>query len=444
MPAQIAILIFIIFLLWLYARESALRPMTSWSLWVPLVWVVIVGTRSVSFWFGEGITIEKPEDYINGSPLDRAVYFALIAVGVLILLRRRLSWSQLISLNRWFIVFLFYLGISIIWSDYPFTSFKRWTKELGNVIMVLIILTEQDPSYAIKAVFVRYAYIAIPLSVIFIKYYPDIGRYYNPWTYALGYSGVATNKNELGIDLFICGLFLMWDLIDHCASGTKRGKADFVGRIALLLMLSWLVVISDSTTSLWTLFLSVGILFLMCRPLGKRVVGNLGAFSIILVILIALLSFVPSIPEAFVGMTDRDMTFTGRTDIWADLLRQPLNPILGAGYSSFWMGSGGEFMWAKYYFHPTQAHNGYLETYLNGGLIGVGLLAAVIVATGRTLQKEIMMGSDLGVFRFAVFIPVLLYNWTEAMFTGLSLIWIVMLIAILNSHHLKNSGAIKE
>ena len=418
--------------------------MTSWSLWIPLIWVVIVGTRSVSFWFGEGIKIETPEDYLNGSPLDRMVYFALIAVGALILLSRRLTWGKFIRLNRWFIVLLFYWGISVIWSDYPFTSFKRWTKELGNVIMVLIILTEQDPSCAIKAVFVRYAYIAIPLSVLFIKYFPDVGRYYSTSTYALGYSGVATNKNELGIDLFICGLFLMWGLIDQCASGTKRGKADFVSRVALLLMLLWLLAISNSITSLLSLVLGVGILFFMYRPLGKRVVGNFGVISIILLSIIVLLIFVLNIPEAFVSMTGRDLTFTGRTDMWADLLRQPLNPILGAGYSSFWLGSGGELMWEKYYFHPNQAHNGYLETYLNGGLGGVCILAAVIFTTGRRLQKEIVMGSDLGVFRFSVFVPVLLYNWTEAMFTGLSLIWIVMLIAILNSPYLQNTGVIKE
>ena len=69
--------------------------------------------------------------------------------------------------------------------------------------------------------------------------------------------------------------------------------------------------------------------------------------------------------EEVVSVLDRDTTLTGRTNMWADLLKEAINPILGAGYQSFWLGPGAERIWAKYYFHPTQAHNGYLEVYLN-------------------------------------------------------------------------------
>ena len=36
--------------------------------------------------------------------------------------------------------------------------------------------------------------VLIPVSVLFIKYYPDLGRYYGRWDYHTFYCGVTTNK----------------------------------------------------------------------------------------------------------------------------------------------------------------------------------------------------------------------------------------------------------
>ena len=34
----------------------------------------------------------------------------------------------------------------------------------------------------------------------------------------------------------------------------------------------------------------------------------------------------------------RDASFTGRTGIWETVLQEPINPLIGTGYSSFWLG----------------------------------------------------------------------------------------------------------
>src|SRR5436190_23821909 len=89
-------------------------------------------------------------------------------------------------------------------------------------------------------------------------------------------------------------------------------------------------------------------------------------------------------------------------------------------------------MWAKYSFHPNQANNGYLETYLNGGLVGLSLLAAMIVSGGSKLKKELLLGASYPIVRFAFLVSAVVYNWTEAAFNGLSLVWVVLLISALN------------
>ena len=44
--------------------------------------------------------------------------------------------------------------------------------------MVLVILTEKRPYEAVGVILRRLAFLLLPLSVLFIRYYPDLGREY--------------------------------------------------------------------------------------------------------------------------------------------------------------------------------------------------------------------------------------------------------------------------
>lgn len=408
--------------------------MTSGGLWVALLWLAVIGSRTVSLWFGGGTQLVTPDDYIEGSPFDRAVFLLLIVAGLGVLLRRKPDWGTILTTNRWLFAFFLYCCVSVLWSDYPFVGFKRWVKDFGNVVMVLIVLTEKDPICALKAVFARYTYLAIPLSVVLVKYFPDLGRYYNRWTWEPAYCGVATEKNALGCIAFVCGLVLVWDWTAARVAGERRmDRTDVLGRVVLLLMVVWLIGMAVSSTARVCLLIGTGVLLFMRLPSAKRRVRYLGTYSLAAVILIVLpLYFAPGVREAFIGAVGRDMTLTGRTDLWADLLNIPINPLLGTGYQSFWLGPRADNLWHKYSFHPNQAHNGYLETYLNVGFVGLGLLLAVIVSTAGRLKQDLSRGDDYARLRFSFLLSALVYNWTEAMFNRLSLVWIILLVASLD------------
>ena len=126
------------------------------------------------------VSINSIED---GSPIDRIIFFLLIAASVYILRKRQLSWSLLFQNNVALTLFLGYCAVSILWSDFPLIAFKRWIKVLGHPLMVLLLLTEREPVKAVETVIKRCAYVLVPLSILFIKYYPDIGRGYDRWTY---------------------------------------------------------------------------------------------------------------------------------------------------------------------------------------------------------------------------------------------------------------------
>jgi len=407
--------------------------MTSWGLWVVLAWVWILGSRHVSSWLG-GAARElesEPFVFLEGNPFDRNVYFIMIISGAIALLWRKPDWKKIFDSNRWFFAFFIYCGISVLWSDFPFVSLKRWIKEAGNLIMILILVTEKNSITATRAVFARYAYLAIPLSVLFIMYFPDIGWYDRgeAWESAVC-SGVTTEKNQLGLVTFICGLFLVWDLIQTSVA-RKKDLVDLLTRGVLLLMVVWLVYMAKSSTALVCLILGTGILLFMNRPFFKRQVRYIGTYALVSGLLVFLVWSVPGILDSVTDIVGRDKTLTGRTDIWADLLKEPVNPLLGTGFQGFWLGNRMEYYFDKYVFHLTQAHNGYLETYLNGGLLGVGLLIAIIIVTGRKLKKEVLRESSFGILLFAFLVAALFYNCTEAMFSKLNLLWFLMVIAAL-------------
>jgi O-antigen ligase len=133
----------------------------------------------------------------------------------------------------------------------------------------------------------------------------------------------------------------------------------------------------------------------------------------------------------------RDATLTGRTGIWQTVLSEPINPLLGTGYTSFWLGERLQRIWALYPRTPLiQAHNGYLEVYLNLGLVGLTLLGGVLWTGLRNARRRLHAGSyetgnlDDSIFQtftIAYIVAYLLYNITEATFQGLSFLFIIFL-----------------
>jgi O-antigen ligase len=119
---------------------------------------------------------------------------------------------------------------------------------------------------------------------------------------------------------------------------------------------------------------------------------------------------------------------TDRTLLWRDLLREPINPLLGAGFESFWLGERIREIWLKWTFGPNQAHNGYLETYLNIGLIGLFMLIGLLVATYAKARRDLIQDFEWGRFRLGFLAASILYNWTEAAFKTVGFLFFLFYI----------------
>lgn len=138
-----------------------------------------------------------------------------------------------------------------------------------------------------------------------------------------------------------------------------------------------------------------------------------------------------------VEVLGRNMTLTDRAYLWQDLLGIGTNPVIGTGYDSFWLGQRLDILWAKYRWQPNESHNGYLETYLELGLLGLLLLGGCIIAIVRNIEKTLHYDFELGKVRMAFLIIVLLYNCTEVAFKGVTLMWLMFLLMAVDARQHK-------
>ncbi len=69
-----------------------------------------------------------------------------------------------------------------------------------------------------------------------------------------------------------------------------------------------------------------------------------------------------------------------------------------------------------YWWHPNQAHNGYIEVYLNLGLVGVFLLGMIIFRAYAKIRRNFHIDLDCGRLEIMFLITLLLYNFTDAGF----------------------------
>jgi O-antigen ligase len=128
----------------------------------------------------------------------------------------------------------------------------------------------------------------------------------------------------------------------------------------------------------------------------------------------------------------RNSTLTDRTKIWQILLNWDINPLLGVGFESFWLGDRmNQFSELFQGIMINEAHNGYLETYIQLGLLGVLITLAMLLAAYFKALRALVSNFDFGRFRLAYLFAFIAYNWTEAGFrTHCFPFFIFFLIAI--------------
>jgi exopolysaccharide production protein ExoQ len=432
LPPFLASFLTVAFIVFLFRRDIQEKPDVSGALWLPVLWLVLGCSRSVSAWLNIfGLPASGAASVEEGSPLDAWFCFGMIAAGFCVLNKRQVRLSEIVRNNGWLIAFLIYCFISIAWSDYPFIALKRWIKILGHPIMALIVLTEPDPEEALTRLMKRCAYVIIPVSFLFIKYYPQLGWNYDPWTGFQMTSGIALGKNGLGQDCLILGFFFFWHLLQTWQAERSNWRRKELRLIAgFLIGIWWLSSLAHCATALTCLVIGILlVVFVGNRFINKNLIGT---YLLTALVLLVVAELVFGISGRYSESLGRGSELSGRTGLWRALLGMHTNPILGTGFESFWLGKRPQQLKGLFYFIPNEAHNGYLETYLTLGLLGLFLLIGLFVATFRKIRLQLFRNFEMGRYRLGLLGALILYNWTEAAFVTLSPLWFVFFLVAMD------------
>ncbi len=430
LPPPLALFLTVAFIVFLFRRDIREKPDVSGALWLPLLWLVLNCSRSTSAWLNIfGLPVSGGASVEEGSPLDACFYLVLATAGFCILCKRQVHLSEIVRNNGWLIAFFLYCFISIAWSDFPFIAFKRSTKVLGHPIMALIVLTEPDPEEALIRLMKRCAYVVVPVSILWIKYYPQLGRVFDEWG-GTSNRGIAIGKNMLGADCLILGSFFFWHLLQTWQTERSRKRRnELLLIVGFLLMISWLLRLAHSATSTISLFVAILIVVFV----GIHSIRNfIGTYMLAALVLLAAAELAFGISGSLSESLGRGSDLTGRKVLWAQVLKLQPNPILGAGFESFWLGERGQRMAEIFKWHPNGAHNGYLETYLNLGLIGLFILIGLLIATFWKIRLDLFRNFEEGRYRLSLFAAVVLRAWTEGTFATTSPLWFVFYIIALD------------
>ncbi len=313
------------------------------------------------------------DDIATSNIVNQIVFSALFLTSCFALIPKLREVVTIIKREKILFAFLLWCSLSILWSDYKFVSFKRLFQIFTAYTVLLAGLlhtrSSKDLFKYFKILFAPY----IIISLVTIFTVPAARDEYGMWR------GIATHKNFLGQASLLSALIWFYSLkID-----SYKGKvfAWFMLAISIVLLIG-----SSSTTSTLTFVFIVFAWFLFFlddqfKTLGVgRILSTLTIFSLIALLILAI-TLAPDIGKSLFGDMGKDMTFTGRTEIWGDIFKEiGKHPWLGAGFQSFWVLDNNSLLllYNIYIWLPKQAHNGYIDILNEVGIIGLFILVGMI------------------------------------------------------------------
>jgi O-antigen ligase len=196
-------------------------------------------------------------------------------------------------------------------------------------------------------------------------------------------------------------------------------------------MIAWLFYMANSATSLVCLIIAICLFLVGRRPVVARKPLRILTIGIAFIALYSALELLFDMSGTIIEMFGRRPDLTTRVPMWDDLLSMVKNPLVGFGYESFWLGARQKIIMDKWGI-AISAHNGYLEMYLNLGLIGLFMLVGWFLSGLRKVARHLVIDYAAAMLRLCFIVVLAFYSWTEATFYGVSIMWVIFMLATID------------
>ncbi|GIV87329.1 MAG: O-antigen polymerase [Chloroflexus sp.] len=358
-----------------------------------------------------------------GDPVQQVVLLVAYSGLILLVFHRRQIGQILI--RGWLIWLLVTLAfVSVLWSQAPNLTLRRSIALLFATLYGCLLALRYPWSTVLKILSATMA-IIIGTSAFSIA----LGAEWAAMAYPMqGWQGIMFHKNALG-RIAVLALLVFSIAAQHYRQPWR------LGWYGLALTALILIIGSNSTTALITLIalalagMAIGIGRLI--PSFARWRATALSLSTILPVAVLGWMYLPDILKWF----GRDPSLTGRVPLWQTLIPIGMSsPLLGYGFGAFWIDPTQmlpldmalmrvRFGWAGH------AHNGYLDLWLELGVIGLLLALLIIFWIMYKSFQQISQSTLKHVFFLMFLIFLIIYNVSEAVLTdtnlGKSIFWIV-------------------
>lgn len=385
-----------------------------------IVWPLLVGSPPSEF-----ADLMPAQGHNAPTALNRIYFLPLFVAAAWVAImqpaHRRISIPM--PANILLAAFLIWAGLTALWSFDPGVTLRRLFLEITIIgVPVLAATGLRDPHDFLEKLFwLHFVNLLLNLAVVALQ---------QPGP--LGYEGIYPQKNYLG------GIMAMTVLISFYQATASRGLLRLVG-IGSILLAFGLIVLSKSKTSLGlavmlpVLATMIALIFrhLRISPALTVLAGAVSVFGIYTLGSESGLWVFGDVAEALLG----DRTLTERTVIWDFAFNMiERKPWLGWGYQAFWeMGPGSPVFREAPGFvaKMPHAHNGYIDTVLQTGYVGLALLVLFLLAAYDQARIAIDRHLPSGIFMLSIMLMTTLHNGLEtSFFRGFDDIFVMLIVVL--------------
>lgn len=311
--------------------------------------------------------------------------------------------------------------LSAFWSIDPSETLRR-AFAFGMATLFGIYLgfrfTSQEVLRLLAGVLGTCAVLSAAVALLLPAYGIGTGVFRGNW------QGIFAHKNTLG-EMMLLTAVVFRSVPGRSSRSRVIGWTGFAVAVAL-------VVLSRSVTALVVL-VTVSVTMPMLRRLRHAELRSaLLLISVCLICITVLLTTVNR--EVALTMTGKDVTLTGRTEVWSAVTRRiAQRPILGYGYDAFWLPTAGpgESVRREVKWSTPHSHNGFLDFGADLGVVGVVILVGALAHTARRAWKH--WRPELGAlddWPLALLLVILLMDVTESLIYSQSNFAWVLLVTV--------------
>jgi exopolysaccharide production protein ExoQ len=262
--------------------------------------------------------------------------------------------------------------MSVLWSDFPANTLRHGLQLALTVVFAIALAQRLSPLVLLKILAVCFL-IACAASLMSGRARAD----------GLGFLGIYGSKNAMASAsslLFLIGICLG---IDRRLPARWRGLGALGAALGLLLLVRSNSVGAATATAAVCIALVVLLVLRKLSGTQRLVLGTLSGLGLVVALLVSV-AYIDQISTSFVQFTGKDLSLTGRTDLWRIALDEiAARPLLGAGFQAVWVSGNplAESLWQEFGIETRTGfhfHNAYLSNAVEIGMIGAVLQAALV------------------------------------------------------------------